>query len=107
MKTLNGKFWESAYNLEDETAVHVLDGVPASIQVSPAAPDGEVISTAAVSITMAPRALVDAGTALWVPAVIGEGGVVAVADAADIPAPATAIKVAATGSATVYVRELM
>ena len=107
MKTLNSKFWETAYGLTDEAVVHVLDGCPAAVQVSPAAPDGEVISTAAVSITMAPRALVDAGTALWVPAVIGEGGVVAIADAADIPAPATAIKVVATGSVTVYVRELM
>ena len=104
MKTLNGKFWESAYTLAaGEMVTHVIDGCPASMQVF------ALDDSAQVQFTVAPRALVDAGTAQYDMANVSDTpGIVVGIDSVDLPAPTTAVKVTAgEGVVTVYVREML
>lgn len=87
----------------DETFVFdaFASAAPATLAVHPSPG-----ATATVSYTVSTPARIAAGTARWLPAAIGEDGVVSAPAATDIPAPVTALRVvAALGEVVVEVAQ--
>lgn len=61
-------------------------------------------AVAEVQMTLSSKAALAAGTARWVPAKLGSGGVISGAiDATDIPAPIRALRIANLGVGSVFV----